>query len=49
MKEKCIGCKYEFADGSTKDISNCVGCLRINDLAKKDKYNKKKVNNKEDK
>ena len=34
----CFGCLYESLDGSTDDISVCVSCNRMNDLAKNDKY-----------
>lgn len=37
----CSGCVYEDADGSTVDISNCVGCSRNSELAKNDYYKRK--------
>ena len=37
----CSGCVYEDADGSTKDIGNCVCCSRMNEIAKHDYYKKK--------
>jgi hypothetical protein len=39
---KCEGCKYENCDDTTDDISNCVCCNRINELAKYDFYKPKK-------
>ena len=38
----CFGCIYEDADGSTEDISNCVCCSRMNDIAKNDHYKAKR-------
>lgn len=37
----CAGCIYEDIDGSYEEISNCVCCIRMNDIAKNDYYRKK--------
>lgn len=37
----CFGCLYESIDDTIEDISVCVCCNRMNDLAKNDKYIKR--------
>jgi hypothetical protein len=38
MPKVCKGCKYENCHLDTLDISNCVGCSRIDNQGKHDNY-----------
>ncbi len=44
MNLQCKGCQYEFAEGNTPAISNCVCCNRLVD-ANHDYYKKRKEKN----